>query len=693
VSDKDLMIAAIEAKTEEERDQHIATLVSGMTLGEKIRQMSGNTDLARQAVMLVRYNKYPYESGENRRRGIPAIRFTDGPRGISLNNSTCFPVPMARGATWDVELEERVGCAMGIEARSQGANYYGGVCINALRHPAMGRAQETYGEDPCHLGAMAVGEITGLQKHVMACAKHFACNSIEESRFYVDVKIAERTLREIYLPHFKKCVDAGVASFMSAYNKVNGEYCGHNRHLLTDILKKDWGFKGFVISDFLFGIRDGKAAANAGLDIEMPITLRFGKKLKQLVINGGVPMQAIDESVTRILRQKAIFSKRGVPIEYGPLKVACREHTELAREVAQKGIVLLKNENGALPLERTIKTIAVFGKLADRANLGDMGSSRVRPPYAVTPLQGIKKRAGNSINVAYYEGTDLEEIRRLAKEADAAIVIAGSSWRQEGEYIPLVPPFIVIGGDRKDLDIPRDQAELIKTVAAENKRCIVVLVAGAAITMESWKERPQAILMAWYPGMEGGNAIADILFGEVNPSGKLPIVFPKSNDQLPHFDNKARSIEYGYYHGYRLFDKKGLEPAFPFGFGLSYTKFDYANLKLDKKEIGTNGRIRIEAKVTNVGRMRGDEIAQLYIGFKGSKIERPVKDLKGFRRLSLEPGETKSISFEVKAEDIAWYNPDAGRWEIEEIEYEVYVGSSSRPEDFHLSGAFRVSGS
>lgn len=691
MSDKDLIKAAIESKTEEERERHIKLLVSSMTLGEKVAQMSGNTALWKQAVMIVRYNKYPYESGENRRWGISPIKFADGPRGISLNNSTCFPVAIARGATWDIELEGRVGNALGVEARSQGANYFGGVCINAIRHPAMGRAQESYGEDPHHLGLMAVAEIKGLQKHVMACAKHFACNSIEESRFFVDVKVDERTLREIYLPHFKMCVDAGVASFMSAYNKVNGAYCGHNRHLLTDILKNDWGFGGFVISDFLLGIRDAKSAVSAGLDIEMPITWRYGKRLRSLVISGDVPMSAIDEAVTRIIRQKARFAKRGNPAEYGPIKVGSRAHIELAREVAQKSIVLLKNDNAALPLDRKhIRTIAVIGGLANKANLGDMGSSRVRPPYAVSPLHGIRNKTGNAIRMLFESGKDVALAGRIAREADAVVVVAGVGWKNEGEYIPIIPGLLAIGGDRKNLNLPSDYEELIGVVAAENKRCIVVLVGGAAITMESWRDKVQAILMAWYPGMEGGNAIADILFGDVNPSGKLPIVFPKSSDQLPHFDNKARSIAYGYYHGYRLFDKKGMEPAFPFGFGLSYTKYKYSNLRLDRAEVGKNGKIGIEADVTNTGPMRGEEIVQLYIGYNGSKVDRPVKDLKGFGRITIDPGETKTISLGVKVEDLAYYNTTQGAWEIEEIEYVVYVGSSSKQEDLNLRDTFKV---
>jgi beta-glucosidase len=314
--------------------------------------MTASTLLHRHAIMLPRYNLFTYNSGPNKRLGVPAVRFTDGPRGVSLNHSTCFPVSMSRGAAFDAELEERIGDVIGIEGRSQGANHFGGVCINLLRHPGWGRAQETYGEDQFHLGVMGVALTRGVQRHIMACAKHYACNSIEESRFFVNVKIDERTLREIYLPHFKKCVDAGVASIMSAYNKVNGHLCGHNEVLLKKILKEDWGFEGFVVSDFLWGVKNTVRAANAGLDIEMPIARFYGRKLKAAVKRGEVPEKNIDDSVLRVLRMKDKFSKVGVPGAYDKSKVACKEHTSLALEAARKGTVLLKNKNAALPLDR-----------------------------------------------------------------------------------------------------------------------------------------------------------------------------------------------------------------------------------------------------------------------------------------------------------------------------------------------------
>ena len=313
VDGEKLAPARIEEKAEK--------LLSQMNLTEKIGQMSGDTPLVSGTIkMTAAYNTRPYPAGENKRLGIPAIQFTDGPRGVVVGHSTCFPVSMGRGATWDTDLEERVGDAMGVEARSQGANFFGGVCINLLRHPAWGRAQETYGEDPFHVGEMGAALVRGAQRHVMACIKHFAANSIENSRFKLNVRISESTLREVYLPHFKRCIDEGAAAVMSAYNKVNGEYCGHHFHLLRNILKNEWGFDGFVISDFLLGIREAKAALEGGMDIEMPFTWRFDK-LKSLVEKDIIPQSRIDESVLRILKQKIKFSAIGDPERYGPQSV------------------------------------------------------------------------------------------------------------------------------------------------------------------------------------------------------------------------------------------------------------------------------------------------------------------------------------------------------------------------------------
>ncbi|OFW59624.1 MAG: hypothetical protein A2W01_12350 [Candidatus Solincola sediminis] len=661
----------------DEREACIQELVSRMTFEEKIEQMSGDLNLYDIPLMLLRYNLRTFNAGANKRLGIPPLRFTDGPRGVALNHSTCFPVSMARGASWDIDLEERVASAMGVEARAQGANLLAAVCVNLLHHPAWGRAQETFGEDSHLSGSMGAAMVRGLQKHIMACVKHFACNSIEGSRFYVDVRLDERSLREVYLPHFKDCIEAGAASIMAAYNKVNGNYCSHNSHLLRDILKGEWAFEGFVISDFIYGTRDTVRAAKGGLDVEMPNARYFGRKLRKAVWKGKVEPSLLDEAVTRILREKARFDSRD-GTAYGRDRVASSEHTELALEAARSSIVLLKNDNDALPLKlEGISRIAVVGVLADSANLGDYGSSRVRPPYAVTPLQGIMNRVGDSAEVTYSRGEDFNEASRAAREADAVIVIAGLTGRDEGEALPLSKT----GGDRSSLNLPREQVELIEAVCQESERCIVVLEGGSAITMWEWRSKPAAILMAWYPGMEGGHAIADIIFGVQNPSAKLPITFPESSSQLPRFDSKARSVQYGYYHGYRLFDKTAAEPAFVFGFGLHYTRYSYSNLRLSSRQIAGDGRLDALVDIRNDGEMEGREVVQMYVGYPASRIERPVKELKGFSLVHLKPGESKSVAMDLGAEDLAYYDVDSRSWTIEETEYTVYVGSSSRRED------------
>ena len=664
-------------------------ILSIMTLEEKIHQMAGDDTLTEGGPkMQKRYNAEPIPAGEDKKLGIPGVLFSDGPRGCVIGSSTCFPVSMARGASWDLELEEKIGEVIGIEAKSHGANYFGGVCINLLRHPAWGRAQETYGEDTYHLGAFGVALLKGVQKHIMACAKHYACNSIENTRFEVDVSIDERTLREVYLPHFKKCVDAGVASIMNAYNKVNGKYCGHNPHLLLDILKDDWNFKGFVITDFVWGIRNGALAVEAGVDIEMPFQWRMApNKLKGYLKNGRISEEQIDEAVLRILRQKIKFAHKGDPKFYNKEKIACKEHTEITLETARKSIVLLKNEDSLLPLNRNeIKKIMIFGELASTPNIGDHGSSRVYPPYVITPLEGIKNIVGNTINIIFNEGKDLEIVKKLANNSDVSIIVAGYGHQDEGEGSGTRERT----GDRKSLRLHEKDEKLILAAASVNENCIVVLEGGGPIITESWRNKISAILMSWYPGMEGGTALGEILFGDINPSAKLPAVFPKSEDQLPYFDATTTSIEYGYYHGYKLMDKEGYDPAFPFGYGLSYTTYSYDNLRIDKNSMNSDGEIQISIDVSNTGNMEGEEIVQMYIGYKNPSIDRPVKDLKGFTKVLLTPGEMKTLNLNLKAKDLAYYDINKNEWVIEKIEYIVYVGPSSLKEDL-LATTFNVS--
>lgn len=673
--------------SEEEIEREARNILSKLELKQKVKMMTGDWKLIslKSLILAKRYNFKPIPSGGIKKMGIPGILFSDGPRGVVMDKATCFPVSMARGASFDLNLEERIGNIIGIEAKALGANFFGGVCINLLRHPAWGRAQETYGEDTYLLGMMGSALTRGVQKHIMACAKHYACNSMENARFKVDVKVDERTLREVYLAHFKKCVDERVASIMSAYNKVNGKYCGHNYPLLTEILKEDWKFDGFVISDFMLGIRNAKLAVNAGLDIEMPLTWRMRKrKMLKLLRKGQITEEQVDDSVLRILRQLLRFNKKENASLYSKNKIACEDHVKLALEAARKSMVLLKNEDNLLPLNRNnIKKIAVIGELADKTNLGDHGSSRVYPPYVITPLEGIKKVAGPSMEIMYNSGKDLQAAKDCAKNADVVVFVLGYTYKDEGEYIGTV------GGDRDELTLNRYDEELILKVSQINKNCVVVLEGGSAIITEAWKEKVPSILMAWYPGMEGGTAIAEIIFGDFNPCAKLPMVFPKSSDQLPYFDKKTRSIEYGYYHGYKLMDKEGYEPAFPFGHGLSYTTYEYSNFKSNKETYTLDEDMEFSVKIANTGEMAGEEIAQLYIGYDNPSVERPVKELKGFTKVYLKPGEEKDVSLKINPRDLAYYDPDKKEWITEKIGYIAYMGPSSKNEKL-LSLNFKI---
>ena len=659
-------------------------ILSKMSLDEKIAQMNGDQPLVRGTLeMMTRYNKEPIPAGENFRLGIPGIRFSDGPRGVVMYSSTCFPIAMARGASWDPALEERIGNAIGIEARAQGANYFGGVCINLLRHPAWGRAQETYGEDPVLLGEMGAALTKGVQRHIMACVKHYACNSVENTRLKINVTIDERTLRELYLPHFQRCIDAGAASVMSAYNKVNGEYCGENRHLLTEILRNEWNFRGFVISDFLFGLRDGKKGIEAGLDIEMPFRRKYGKKLKAMVQQGIVDETRIDEAVKRVLTGKLRFAAMQAAEDlYTTEAVACPEHTALAREAAEKSMVLLKNRDNLLPLDcRSSLRIGIIGKMAGMANIGDRGSSGVFPPSAVSPLEGIAEYVrkqgtgvgGGGCEIRSYLGEDRGKAATLARECDVCILVSGYTWKDEGENM------MWRGGDRNHLRLKKEDEAFIRAVTEINPKTVVVLESGSAVVMENWREQAAAILMAWYPGMEGGNALARILFGDVNPSGKLPFVVPKREEDLPFFDPQALHINYGYYHGYRLLRKQGAGPAFPFGFGLHYSVFTYTAVATDRGSYSAGESITLTVTLKNSGKRAGDEVVQVYSSQQNPQIDRPAAELRGFTRIHLAPGQIKTAEITLPVRNLGYWHPERMEWTVDIGGYFLFAGPSSDP--------------
>jgi beta-glucosidase len=674
--------------TEPEIAATIDAILREATLEEKVAMMSGRGFFKQFSESGNRWGANPYRAGGGcERLGVPALYFTDGPRGVARGNSTCFPCTMARGASFDLDLERRIGEIMGVEARAQDCTLSGAVCMNLLRHPAWGRAQETYGEDPHHLGEMGAALARGIQTHnVAATVKHFALNSMENARFKVDVIADERTMHEVYLPHFKRALDAGCATVMSAYNKLNGEYCGENRVLLTDILRTEWGFDGFVHSDWVFGVHKQYAAA-AGLDVENPEPLVFGEKLVAAVQSGAVEPQAIDQACKRILTVIYRFAAAEDPLPaYTADLVACDRHRAVALEAAEKSAVLLTND-GTLPLKKEkVHKLAVLGRLASLVNTGDFGSSRVRPPYVVTPLEGLTRYLGEGAILTADE-SDLAAARVAAKEADASVVVVGYTAKEEGEFVPGDislgqdggqpkddGPQRPIGGDRDSLELPPAQVELIKAAAESGKPVIVVVIAGSAVIVESWLGQASAILQTFYSGMEGGTALARLLFGDISPSGKLPFTVAKSERDYPHFDKNADRIEYGYYHGYALFEREGRAPRFAFGHGLSYTRFAYRALKLRR----TKGAIEIAVSVTNEGASAADDVVQIYASFPGTAAERPKKVLKAFARMTLAPGETKTIRREVSLQDLMWRDAATHSWKLESGRHTFHAGGSSQ---------------
>ena len=661
-------------------EDRINDLLKRMTTEEKIEQLSGGP-LSISSITGLSNASAGYDTPDNKRLGIPGLKFTDGPRGVRFGKSTCYAVSESRASSWDRKLEENIGNTMGLETLAKARNCLLAPCINIVRHPGWGRAQESYGEDPFLLGEMGDAFIDGAQKNVMADAKHFAANNIENTRQVVNIIIDERTLREVYLPNFKKAVvDAKVASVMSAYNRVNGVYCSENEYLLKDILSDEWGFDGFVVSDwFAFKIRPLRAL-EAGLDVEMPFGISYGLPLNLAEATNRIPMESLDDAVKRILREKFRFGLFDIKRKVDADIHKTEKHKQMAYMSSLEGITLLKNKGNVLPINKdAIRSIAVVGKFANIARLGDNGSSAVSPEYAISPYEGIKNKAGAAVQVLLSEGDDAVSV---SSQADVTVVVAALTAQDEGEFL------YVSGGDRTNLRLHEEDEQLIESTCKVAKKCVVIMEAGSAIIVEPWIDKVDGLIMAWYPGQEGGNAIADILFGNYNPSGKLPITFGKSEDQYPpQFANKLRA-EYGYYHGYRYIDKNNLEPRFEFGYGLSYTTFGYSNIKIDKTLAEKNDLINISFDLTNTGEVKGDEVAQLYIGFENSKIDRSVKELKGFDRVTLEPGETKNITIPVKVKDLAYYNVDKKAWEVENMKYNVYVAASSK--DIKLKGEFSV---
>jgi beta-glucosidase len=689
------------------------SLVAAMTDDEKLWCLDGDAPTWAGLAFLQQggYHEATFHAARVDRMGLPGVSFSDGPRGVVIGNATCFPVSMARGATWDPDLEERVGDAIGRELRASGANLTGAVCVNVLRHPAWGRAQETYGEDPFHVGEMGAALTRGLQRHVLATVKHFAVNSMENARFRVDIEVDDVALHEVYLPHFKRIVDEGVACVMSAYNQLNGTYCGDHHGLLTGILRDEWGFEGFVISDWIFGMRDAAQSVLAGLDIEMPYRMVRATHLADAIERGDVSWDDVDVCVTRVVSTLLRFDDVLSQPAPAPDEIGADGHVALSREVAARAALLLRNESvesaSVLPLPRdAIGSIAVIGSLADAVNLGDGGSSDVYSLDNVTVFAGVKAAAPDA-RVEYCDGSDPAAAAAVAAAADVAIVVVGYTAEHEGEYIgdtgidlshlfpkaddpalveafeaeiaelpsTVKPPHVperkdfsfARGGDRESVRLLSADVELIHAVAAANRRTVVVIQSGSAVVCSEWDAEVAAIVQSFYGGQQAGNGLADVLFGDVNPSARLPFTVPVQEADLPDFDRDADRFTYDRWHGWWRAERLGIAPAYPFGFGLSYTTFELGDVSVDlvDDEIVTTGSVR------NTGDRDGADVVQVSVALPDAEAPRR---LVGFRRV--EVGAAGSTRFEIRTPvpALAQRDPDRRAWTTPHGRYRFTVG-------------------
>lgn len=675
-------------------------LIGQLTDAELLGMLDGDSPRRRLLFIPLLLGKRPFIAGEVARLGIPGIRFSDGARGVVIGASTAFPVSMARAATWDPELEEEVGHAIGLETRAHGANYSASVCVNLLRHPAWGRAQECYGEDPVLTGRMGSAMTRGLRANVMACVKHFALNSMENGRFEVDVSVDEHALHEVYLPHFKAVVDVGVESVMTAYNRVRGEYMDVNAALLTGVLRDEWGFRGFVTSDWVFGTHHAIASLEAGMDVEMPLRLLRARHLPHALRTGALARSTVLQSAHRILRTSVLHAATREEAEPSAEVIASPAHRALARRVATESIVLLKNEPVGeaplLPLGPETRSIAVVGRLAAGENLGDHGSSRVRPPSTASPLEGLRE-ALPGVQITTASGPTAAAAAEAAAAADTAIVVVGLDQHDEGESVinggvevgvlsnafrsgPLRAPLVALahlasqfvrGGDRNSLDLRPSDVDLIRAVAAANPRTIVVLVGGSAVMMEAWRERVPAVLIAWYAGMEGGHALASVLTGDAEPGGRLPFVVPTDAKHLPPFNSAAKSVVYDARWGQRRLDEDGHSAAFPFGFGLGYTTIEHKLIGHRFDDTGGSA----DVLVTNTGDREGSTVVQVYAADLSRK--RPIAQLLGFQKVTLRPHAETAVQVALDAGPTLQRDPKTRGWSPRPGEWAVVAAQHS----------------
>jgi beta-glucosidase len=692
----------------------VQTLVNTMTLEQKFTQMRGTAPGTESSKNYDDIQRSPDDPANN----IRGYMYRDGPRGVNLdarqqgrpyvsNHSTAFPVTMARGASFDLELEYRVGEAQGDETVASQNTMMLGPCMNILRHPAWGRAQETYGEDSYHLGRIASAYTVGVQQFVAACAKHYAGNNIENGRENLNAQMDEQTLREVYGRHFEMVVrDGGVACIMAAYNSVNGTKSTQNRHLLTEILRDDFKFRGLVLSDWwamppgqnfpsASTAQDNAAnAVQAGLDLELPWNLNFAQL--GAVVPSRIPEALINQAVSRILEQKFRFNSALLNGQLGLKQPSTTmtngsitnndHHIDLARETAVKSMVLLKNDNNTLPIKTdgSIDKVAVIGanvsytlqnttpmsgtiNFAVDQPLGDRGSSRVNADPAKTtgPTAGLTA-VGASHGITVVSGNSASAVG----DADFVVVMVGLTPQHESEEYASPN-----GGDRQNFSLPGNQNQLVSDVAALGKPMVVVIEAGSMIDMP-WLSQVPAVVMAWYPGQRGGQALAQLLLGEANFSGKLPFTWATGWDQLPTF-NQGTTTSMSYYLGYRYFDQNNLTPLYPYGHGLSYSTFSYSNLQVACSDVTKNGVINVHVDIANTSPVAGEEVAFLFVSYPSTSARRSKKELKGFYKVQLDGNQAKRITIPLRVADLKYWDMNSNSWVVESGPVQIMVGPSS----------------
>jgi beta-glucosidase len=676
-----------------EADPALRARVDGIPIEQRVRQMYGfpNCDYS---------GTQCFEQQAIDEQDLPVWAMRDGPRGVrrlGAGPATAFPVPVARAASFDIDLEQRIGDAIGRQMLAFKYDLMLAPTVNTLRHPGWGRSQETYGEDTVVLGEMGAALVRGIQGHVPTCIKHFAANTTEGNRETVSANMDEQTLREIYTRQFQIAIEkSDPACVMAAYNQVNFTYSAQNEELLTTLLRDEWDWKGFVISDW-GAVKSTLPSALAGTDLEMPNNMYYGSLLGQLAGNPNLS-ERISQAVRRVLNVKKHF---------GQLDAAFRTNDAyqnravdetvinqpdvlaLVEEAAEKGMVLLENKGALLPLQ-TGARVLVVGPDGDVARLGDSGSSQVAPAdnQVVTPLAGLRAVGeGHGATVDYQ--AELDGALAVAASYDAVVLVVSMQHTDEGEGYGG-------GDDRESLDLNGPHPELwevkprawIEQLLPRTANLIVVLNVGSAV-VEPSLEQAAALLYSFYPGQAGGTALGRLLFGEVNFSGKLPFTVATDPSQYPIFGESGTLATYDYLHGYRKFDREGLAPRYWFGSGIGYTTFAYSNLAVPcTGGVTPNGLLIAEVDVENTGTVAGTEVVQLYVGYPESAVRRSVKELKAFTRVELAPGEKKRVQLRVPARDFEYYDETNG-WSMEFVQHEVLVGPSADPTRL-LSAAFDV---